>query len=97
HIKTIGPTRVLFVQEICKEAAPTKLIGFFSEEERRLFRALITVKGIGAAGALAVCGLNSPVNVMQAIRQQQSGYIAQAKGVGKASADKICLELSGRF
>jgi Holliday junction DNA helicase RuvA len=91
------PGRHVFVYEHVIEKTPTKIYGFWDEDERALFMDLLTADGVGPKSALAVCSLDSPANVRQAIRLQNPDYLRRAHGVGQKAADNIVLKLAGRM
>ncbi len=72
-----------------------QLYGFLREEERNLFRALIALKGVGAAMALAILSAASPQDFTLAIERQDTGFFKKIKGIGEKSAKRIILELKG--
>ena len=72
-----------------------QLYGFLREDERSLFRALIALKGVGAAMALAILSATSPQDFALAIERQDTGFLKKIKGIGEKSAKRIILELKG--
>lgn len=73
------------------------LFGFFTEEERDLFRLLIDrVSGIGPKMALSVLsGMPVPAFKDSVIRNDTAA-LARIKGVGKKTAERIVLELKDK-
>ena len=72
------------------------LYGFLRENERRLFRDVQKVSGIGAKIALAVL---SGVAVDEFARQVQTGDVAalvRIPGIGKKTAERMVVELRDR-
>jgi Holliday junction DNA helicase RuvA len=72
------------------------LYGFATEAERRLFRDVQKVSGIGAKIALAVL---SGSNVNEFARMLQSGDVAaltKIPGIGKKTAERMIVELRER-
>ncbi|MUV07440.1 Holliday junction branch migration protein RuvA [Planococcaceae bacterium Storch 2/2-2] len=74
-----------------------ELLGFQTEEERALFKKLITVSGIGPKGALAIVANGDPMQVVQAIEHEDEKYLVQFPGVGKKTARQIILDLKGKL
>lgn len=72
------------------------LYGFSSTNERDCFRLLMTVQGVGARVALAVLGVLSPNELMQAIAAQDKAAVARANGVGGKLAQRIVNELKDK-
>lgn len=73
------------------------LFGFGSENERRVFRELIKVSGIGAKTALSVLSGISIEDLAAAIAAQESGRIIKTPGIGKKTAERLLLELKGKL
>ncbi|SKA97337.1 Holliday junction DNA helicase subunit RuvA [Prosthecobacter debontii] len=73
------------------------LFGFFTEDERDLFRLLIDrVSGIGPKMALSVLsGMPVPA-FKEAVIRNDIAALAKIKGVGKKTAERIVLELKDK-
>ena len=69
------------------------LFGFATVAERELFLALTTVPSVGPKLAMAVVG-SAPVDVLSAaIGSGDSARLQSVPGVGKRTAERICLDL----
>ncbi|AXI83549.1 Holliday junction branch migration protein RuvA [Xylella taiwanensis] len=91
----VGYEVILFTHYTQKEETAA-LYGFLHESERRLFRNLQRVSGIGAKIALAVL---SSVSVDAFARLIQAGDIAALTvipGIGKKTAERMLVELRDR-
>ncbi len=91
----IGREVSLFTHYAQKEDS-VSLYGFLSESERRLFRDVQRVSGIGAKIALAVL---SGVSVDEFARQVQTGDVTaltRIPGIGKKTAERMVVELRDR-
>ncbi|KFN43101.1 Holliday junction branch migration protein RuvA [Arenimonas oryziterrae] len=91
----VGREVVLFTHYAQKEDA-VALYGFFHEAERRLFRDVQKVTGIGAKIALAIL---SGASVDEFARLVQSGDVTaltRIPGIGKKTAERIVVELRDR-
>lgn len=91
----IGREVSLFVHHAQKEDS-VSLYGFLNESERRLFRDVQRVSGIGAKIALAVL---SGTSVEAFARLVQTGDIAaltRIPGIGKKTAERMVVELRDR-
>jgi Holliday junction DNA helicase RuvA len=73
------------------------LYGFGSEGERRAFRPLLKVNGIGAKIALSVLSGLSVAELAQAITLQESGRLTRVPGIGKKTAERLLLELKDKL
>ena len=73
------------------------LYGFATESERRAFRQLLKVNGVGARTALAVLSGMSVGELVEAIAAQESGRLVKIPGIGKKTAERLLLELKGKL
>ena len=69
------------------------LFGFATESERTLFRQLTSVSGVGPKIALAMLSGTTVGDLSAAIAGGDAKRLAAIKGVGKKTAEKICVEL----
>ena len=74
-----------------------QLFGFATETEREAFRQLIKISGVGSRTALAVLSGMSVNELAQAIVLQEAGRLTQVPGIGKKTAERLCLELKGKL
>lgn len=72
------------------------LYGFESEEELRLFELLITVSGVGPKSGLAILSVAGARAIEQAVVTSDTSTLTKISGIGKKTAEKIVLELSGK-
>ena len=79
-----------------KEDAHT-LYGFFTKEERYMFRLLISVSGVGAATAQMMLSAMNTSELMSHIANGQSGALQAIKGIGAKTAQRIIIELRDKI
>jgi Holliday junction DNA helicase RuvA len=91
-----GDRITLFTHLVVREDAHL-LYGFGSDSERRAFRQLLKVNGIGAKIALAVLSGLSVGELAQAITLQESARLTKVPGIGKKTAERILLELKDKL
>ena len=72
------------------------LYGFFDAEERRWFRMLIAIQGVGPKVALATLGVHSPDELAVAIASGDRTSLTRAAGVGARLASRIAGELKDK-
>jgi Holliday junction DNA helicase RuvA len=72
------------------------LYGFASDDERRLFRSLLRVSGIGPKIALAILSGVSVEGFMHCVRAQDAAALTKIPGVGRKTADRLLVEMRDR-
>lgn len=69
------------------------LFGFATAQEREMFAKLTAVSGVGPKIALAILSGSSVGELSMAIASGDAKRISAIKGVGRKTAEKICVEL----
>jgi len=87
---------VLHTQLIVREDAHL-LYGFLSNEERVAFRLLLKISGVGPKLALSVLSGLSLNDLALAVANKEVGRLTKIPGVGKKTAERLLLELQGKF
>ena len=72
------------------------LYGFLTESEKKLFRELIKVNGIGPKVALAILSHLEPGNLIDCISREDVDLISKTPGIGNKTAQKLIVELKDR-
>src|SRR5438094_577012 len=96
NLPNLGEKVTLFTHLVVREDAHL-LFGFGSESERRAFRLLIKISGIGARTALSVLSGLSVAELAQAVTLQESGRLTKIPGIGKKTAERLLLELKDKL
>jgi Holliday junction DNA helicase RuvA len=86
----------LFVHTHVREDA-FLLYGFASREERAVFRQLIGISNIGPKIALSILGALSVADLAAAVARGETARLTTVPGVGKKTAERICLELKDKL
>lgn len=73
------------------------LYGFKDEDEKYLFKKLISVSGIGPKSAVAILGRVHVHEFIAAVETENEKYLTQFPGVGKKTARQIILDLKGKL
>ena len=96
NLPQLGERVTLFTHLAVREDAHL-LYGFGSQEERKLFRQLIKIAGVGARTALSILSGMSVADLAQAVTLQESGRLIKIPGIGKKTAERLLLELKGKL
>ena len=91
-----GEQVVLRIHTAVREDAIT-LFGFATEEERKLFRLLIEVSGIGGKLALNVLSSTAVTTFCAAVGASDVKALSRINGIGKRTAERIIVELRDKL
>lgn len=80
----------------CVREDDEMLFGFSTTDERELFVKLTGVSGVGPKIALAILSGASVGELALAISSGDAKRLAAVKGIGKKTAEKICVELKDK-
>ena len=72
------------------------LYGFTDRDSLSMFRLLQTVSGVGAKAAIAILSVLNPQDLRKALFFEDVALISRANGVGKKTAQRLCLELKDK-
>jgi Holliday junction DNA helicase RuvA len=70
-----------------------RLFGFATRDERRFFRRLMEVQGIGPAVALSILSSTTYAEFRAAILNEEPALLVRLKGVGRKLAQRMILDL----
>lgn len=96
NLPPLGETVQVFTQLVVREDAHL-LFGFATTEERKTFRQLIKVSGIGAKTALGILSAMTADELAQAVAEEDVKRLSSAPGIGKKTAERMVLELRGKL
>ena len=91
----LGREVSLFTHYAQKEDS-VSLYGFLRESERRLFREVQKVKGIGAKIALAILSGVSVDEFARTVQASDIAALSRIPGIGKKTAERMVVELRDR-
>lgn len=86
----------LFTHQVVREDAHL-LFGFFDEQERKIFRDLISVSGIGANTAMLILSAYTSQEVVDIIVNGEVSKLKSVKGIGAKTAQRVIVDLKDRF
>ena len=86
----------LYSHLVVKEDSHT-LYGFHSKLERKIFRLLISVSGVGASTARVILSSMLPEEIRDAIVSEDVVLIKSVKGIGAKTAQRIILDLKDKM
>ncbi len=95
-LPAVGEAVTLFTHQVVREDAHL-LFGFARQSERRLFRALLKVSGVGAKMALAVLSGMSADDFARCIETDDVTALTRLPGIGKKTAERLVVEMRDRL
>ncbi|MDE2196282.1 MAG: Holliday junction branch migration protein RuvA [Gammaproteobacteria bacterium] len=91
-----GAEITLYTHLVVREDAHI-LFGFATEVERRLFRTLIRVNGVGPRLALTILSGISVDGFVSCVRANDSAALTRLPGIGKKTAERLVVEMRDRL
>ncbi len=91
-----GAEASLWTHMAVREDSQT-LYGFLVKDDLNFFELLISISGIGPKTALGILNVSSASNIRKAVSTGDTSHLTKVSGIGKKIADKIVLELEGKF
>lgn len=92
----VGAEVTLHTHLVVREDSHT-LFGFADPGERRLFRSLIKVSGVGARMAVTILSGISPAGFVQCVQREDTATLVKLPGVGKKTAERLVIEMRDRI
>ncbi len=91
-----GQDVLLHISTQVREDAIT-LYGFLTMEDKQTFEMLREVNGVGPRTALGILSQMSRNDLHRAISNEEIGALTKLKGLGKKTAERLCLELKNKI
>jgi Holliday junction DNA helicase RuvA len=95
-LPAVGETVVLLTHLVVREDAHL-LYGFARESQRRLFRELLKVNGVGPRIALAVLSGMSDQEFVVCVAENNLARLTQVPGIGRKTAERMVMELRDKL
>jgi holliday junction DNA helicase RuvA len=92
----LGETVTLYTHLAIREDAH-QLFGFVNDFDRRLFRTLLKVNGIGARTALGILSGMNAQDVIQCVLKENISMLTKIPGIGRKTAERLVIELRDRL
>lgn len=86
----------IYLHQVVREDAFV-LFGFYSRDEREIFRLLLTVSGVGANTARMILSSLNPDEIRQAIAVSDVRQLSSVKGIGAKTAERIIVDLKNKI
>ncbi len=95
-LPAVGQTVTLHTHLVVREDAHL-LFGFARESQRRLFRDLLKVNGVGPRVALAVLSGMSDEEFVRCVADGNLARLTQVPGIGRKTAERLVMELRDKL
>jgi len=96
RLPPVGAEVQLLTHFLVREDAQV-LYAFGTEDERRLFRSLIKVSGVGPKIALALLSGISVSGFIECVQRADSAALTRVPGVGRKTAERLIVEMRDRL
>lgn len=91
-----GEQVMLYTHLVIREDAHL-LFGFATERERKLFRTLLKVNGVGARLALAILSGMDAEDFARIVHDGDANQLTHLPGVGRKTAERLIMEMRDRL
>lgn len=96
QLPTIGQEVKLLTHFVVREDAH-HLYGFYTREERHLFRTLLKVNGVGPRLALTILSSIATQDFVRSILNNDTMTLVRLPGVGKKTAERLVIEMRDKL
>ena len=96
ELPAIGAKLTLYTHFAVREDAH-QLFGFLNEYDRRLFRTLLKVNGVGARTALGILSGMNAQDVINCVLKENIAMLIKIPGIGRKTAERLIIELRDRL
>lgn len=96
QLPEVGQEVSLFTHFVVREDAQ-HLYGFYSRDERVLFRTLLKVNGVGPRLALTILSSADPQDFVRSILNNDTQSLVRMPGIGKKTAERLVIEMRDKL
>lgn len=96
QLPAVGQEVRLYTHFVVREDAQ-QLFGFFSHDERLLFRSLLKVNGVGPRLALTILSSVAPEEFVRLVLNNDTASLVKLPGVGKKTAERLVIEMRDKL
>ena len=96
QLPKVGESAFLLTHLVVREDQHS-LYGFATEEERKLFRALIKISGVGAKLAITILSGTNVTGFIQSVVNEDIDALVHLPGIGKKTAERLVVELKDKI
>ena len=96
QLPKVGESAFLLTHLVVSEDQHS-LYGFATEEERKLFRALIKISGVGAKLAITILSGTNVTGFIQSVVNEDLDALVHLPGIGKKTAERLVVEMKDKI
>lgn len=96
ELPPVGSELFLHTHLVVRENAHS-LYGFATEDEKTLFRTLLSVSGVGAKMGLAILSGMSATDFERCVQLEDTAMLVKIPGVGKKTAERLIIEMRDKI
>ena len=96
QLPEIGHEVILLTHFVVREDAHL-LYGFYTRQERQLFRTLLKVNGVGPKLALTILSSITPDEFVHSVLHNDTASLVRLPGVGKKTAERLIIEMRDKL
>jgi len=96
QLPDVGKEVTLLTHFVVREDAH-HLYGFYTREERQLFRTLLKVNGVGPRLALTILSSTAPDEFVRCVLNNDTVSLVRLPGVGKKTAERLVIEMRDKL
>ena len=91
-LPSVGEPVALFTHLVVREDAHI-LFGFGTDGERRLFRGLLKISGVGPKIALGILSGASVEDFLRIVEAEDTAMLTRIPGIGRKTAERVIIEM----